>query len=232
MTDRSIQRSRWSDRLAFLGQFLRSPMQVASVAPSTRFVERRIARCVAGVSGTIVELGAGTGGVTRAILSSISGAARLVAVELNPVLARRVAQIRDGRLVVRCRSAEDLPEILGEQCCGTPSAIVSGLPFSTIPHARAVRILDAIERSLAPGGEFVAYHARNTLERLVDARDPSSRLELVDESFEWRSIPPLWIYRWRKPAGRVSQVPHAPHLQVTARGAAAVDANAASAVAV
>jgi len=198
MDDRSMHRTSWSDRLAFLVQFLRRPRQVASIVPSSRSVERQLAATVAGATGVVVELGPGTGGVTRALLASVSPEARFIAVELNPVLAARVARIPDPRLVVRCGSAEDLPEILRDQGCSSASVIVSGLPFSTIPRTRALRVLEAIDRSLAPGGEFIAYHARGTLERLVGTQVEGSRLELVHQRMAWLSIPPLRIYRWRR----------------------------------
>lgn len=187
----------WSDRLAFLQQFLRHPRQVASIVPSTRFLERRIARCVRGRSGVIVELGPGTGGVTRALLESVSASARLIAVELNPTLAARVGRIDDPRLVVHCGSAEELPAILRDHGCDRASAIVSGLPFSTIGRRHGRRILEAVERSLDPDGEFVAYHVRGTLERLA-----GSRFETIDSATEWLSVPPMRIYRWRRAARR------------------------------
>lgn len=197
-----MHRTTWADRLAFLGQFIRQPLQVASVAPSNRFVKARLARCVEGRSGTVVELGPGTGGVTCALLSRLSASARLIAIELNPALAARVARIPDPRLLVHCGSAEDLPDILREHGCGAADTVVSGLPFSTIPRARALRVLDAIERSLASDGEFVAYHARGTLERLVRSRANGGVLELVEACRVWMNVPPLRIYRWRKVATR------------------------------
>jgi phospholipid N-methyltransferase len=183
----------WSDRLAFLGQFLRRPLEVASIAPSSRFIARRVARCVRGARGTVVEIGSGTGGVTRALLETIAPDARLVAVELNPMLAERVARIPDPRLIVQCGSAEDLPAILEDHRCAPASAIVCGLPFSMVPRLRGMRILRALERSLAPRGELVAYQIRDTLGRMI-----GSRLETVEESIEWRGIPPLRVSRWRK----------------------------------
>lgn len=197
MDDRRSAGTTWSDRVAFLGQFLRHPRQVASIVPSTRFLERRIARCVHGRSGMVVELGSGTGGITRAILASISSESRLIAVELSPILAARVARIPDPRLTVHCGSAEDLPEILRQHGCERADAIVSGLPFSTIGRRRGKRILDAIGRSLAPEGELIAYHVRGTLERLA-----GSRFQAIESSTEWLSIPPMRIYRWRKAPGR------------------------------
>jgi phosphatidylethanolamine/phosphatidyl-N-methylethanolamine N-methyltransferase len=208
MDEGPMHRTNWTDRLAFLGEFFRSPLQVASIVPSTRFVERQVARRVADCPGVVVELGAGTGGVTQALLSSISRSARLIAVELNPVLAARVARIGDPRLVVHCGSAEELPEVLRAHGCIAAAAVVSGLPFSTIPRARALRVLSAVERSLAPGGEFVAYHARDTLERLVAARRFRTRLELVEGCMAWINIPPLRIYRWRCVKRQAAQVDH------------------------
>lgn len=187
----------WSDRLAFLEQFIRHPRQVASIVPSSRFLERRVAGCLGPGAGVFVELGPGTGGITRAILERIPAESRLIAVELNPILAGRVARIADPRLVVHCGSAEDLPEILREHRCEQADAVVSGLPFSTIGRRRAKRILDAVSRSLTPDGEFIAYHIRGTLERLA-----GSRFEAVEASTEWLSLPPMRIYRWRKAAGR------------------------------
>jgi len=183
----------WADRLAFLEQFLRHPRQVASIVPSTRFLERRVAGCVQGRSGTVVELGPGTGGITRALLGSLSADARLVAIELNPTLAARVARIDDPRLVVHRGSAEELPDILRGLGCARADAVVSGLPFSTIGRRRAKRILDSVHRSLAPDGEFIAYHVRGTLERLA-----GSRFDAIDSSTEWLSVPPMRIYRWSK----------------------------------
>ena len=55
----------------FLQEFVRHPRQVASVVPSSRFLERRIVEA-AGIRSAkvVVELGPGTGGTTRAILRS------------------------------------------------------------------------------------------------------------------------------------------------------------------
>ena len=195
----------WSDRLAFLGQFIRHPRQVASIVPSTRFLERRVARSLVHRAGVFVELGPGTGGITRAILERIPAESRLIAVELNPILADRVARIADPRLVVHCGNAEDLPEILREHRCDRADAVVSGLPFSTIGRRRAKRILDAVSRSMASDGEFIAYHIRGTLERLA-----GSRFEAVDSSTEWLSLPPMRIYRWRKATGRAMRAKFTP----------------------
>jgi hypothetical protein len=83
--------------------------------------------------------------------------------------------------------------ILRQHGCSTANAIVCGLPFSMVPRLRGMRILRALVRSLAPGGDLVAYQIRDTLGRMI-----GSRLVAVEETIEWLGIPPLRISRWRR----------------------------------
>ncbi|HEU4430927.1 MAG TPA: methyltransferase, partial [Myxococcota bacterium] len=72
------------EHLPFLQGFLRRPQQVASVMPSSRFLERRLVS-LAGVRSAqlVVELGPGTGGTTRALLAALPAGARLLCIELD-----------------------------------------------------------------------------------------------------------------------------------------------------
>ncbi len=71
-------RPQQDDRLAFLKGFLREPKGVGSVIPSSRFLERKMVR-MAGVAQaeSVIELGPGTGGTTRAILAAMPETATL-----------------------------------------------------------------------------------------------------------------------------------------------------------
>ncbi|MFD8814847.1 rRNA adenine N-6-methyltransferase family protein, partial [Streptomyces sp. NPDC059627] len=83
-------------------EFLRRPLMTGAVASSSR----RLAYAMTEGIGleqarTVAELGPGTGVFTDAILARLASGARLVAVELNPVLAARLtATRRDRRLTV------------------------------------------------------------------------------------------------------------------------------------
>src|SRR5262245_57404692 len=86
-------------RLAFLQGFLKSPKQVGSIIPSSRFLERRVVRAadIANAS-LVVELGPGTGGTTRALLRALSPNARLLAIETAPRFVELLAHTHDPRL--------------------------------------------------------------------------------------------------------------------------------------
>ena len=59
-------------RVLFLQDFLKRPREVGSIIPSSRFLERRIVRCAElRNASTVVELGPGTGGTTRAVLRAM-----------------------------------------------------------------------------------------------------------------------------------------------------------------
>lgn len=189
-------RPQLGDRIAFFREFLKHPQQVASIVPSSRFLERRVVE-VAGVrsAGTVVELGAGTGGMTRAILATMPREARLLSVEINPRFQTSLERIGDSRLVAHIGSAGDLDEVISSHSLAEPEVVISGIPFSKIGRASASRILETISTVLAPGGRFVAYQLHRRVESLCRPLLGPAQVEL-----ELRNIPPLRIYRWQKQA--------------------------------
>ncbi|MEX0430660.1 class I SAM-dependent methyltransferase [Spiribacter insolitus] len=182
------------ERLAFLRGFLSRPREVASLVPSSRFLERRIGRVIdAGQAQTVVELGPGTGGTTRAVLAEMPADAQLLAVDTNPEFVRRLQAIRDPRLIVAEGSAEDLAAILRAHDLPRPDVIFSGIPFSTMPEETAHQILAEVWRVLAPGGRFMAYQFRDAVLRRGRAIMGEPLVEC-----EWVNLPPMHFYSWDK----------------------------------
>jgi phosphatidylethanolamine/phosphatidyl-N-methylethanolamine N-methyltransferase len=180
------------EHLAFLQGFLRRPQQVASVVPSSRFLERRLVS-LAGIerASLVVELGPGTGGTTRALLAALPEDAKLLCIELDPDFAALLKRESDPRLIVHQGSAEQLEEILAAYGLGAPDVVISGIPFSIIPAAVGVRILESIRAALAAGGSFLAYQVRGTVAELAKPLlgEPDTTLELLN-------IPPVRVFRW------------------------------------
>ncbi len=104
----------FDDQITFARGFLSHPREVGSVIPSSKFLERRLVRA-AGLAQarTVVELGPGTGGTTRAFLRALLPDAHLLAVELSHDFHRRLMyKLSDPRLVLQLGSAEHLDEWL------------------------------------------------------------------------------------------------------------------------
>jgi phospholipid N-methyltransferase len=183
------------ERLAFFREFLRRPDEIGSIIPSSHHLERRlVAAGDVANAPTVVELGPGTGGTTRAVLRALRRDARLFAVEINPHFASRLRAIADPRLTVHLGSAVDLRAILGLHGLAHVDLVLSGIPFSTMPPGIGHRIIRAIAQSLAPGGRFVAYQLRGAVGAMGrDVMGPP-RVEFV-----LRNVPPMRIYTWRAP---------------------------------
>lgn len=185
-----------ADRALFLREFLKRPRQVGSIIPSSRFLERRIVQMAEiRTARLVVELGAGTGGTTRALLGAMAADAKLLVIEISPQLCERVNRIQDARLVVHCGGAHELEAVLASHGLAAPEAVVSGIPFSTMNRSVGMQVLRVISAMLIPGGRFVAYQVRDQVNTLTSPLMGSAQIEV-----ELFNIPPVRLYRWEKQA--------------------------------
>ena len=183
------------DSFEFLRGFVRNPAQVGSVVPSSRWLEQRLVR-QAGIreARTVVELGPGTGGTTAAMLQAMPGAGRLLAIELDPDFHQHLAaSLADPPLVLELGSAERIADLLAAHHLPPPDAIVSGIPFSTMPPEVSDRIAAAIAQVLRPGGRFVAYQVRAHVAGFV-----TPYLGEPDKQWEMVNVPPVRVFTWVK----------------------------------
>lgn len=185
---------RANGHLLFAQQFLRHPLQIGSIIPSSPFLERRViaAADLAGAD-VVVELGAGTGGMTQAMLRALPPGARLLSIEINPRFHAQVSRIDDDRLIAHLGSAADIRRIAADHGLAAPDAVVSGIPFSTMSEAIGARIIAEVAAVLADTGRFVAYQFSPrvaALTRPVLGR-PEVDMELVN-------FPPMRVFRWAK----------------------------------
>ena len=193
-TQRLQQQTR--ERFVFLQGFLKRPLQVGSIIPSSRFLERRIMDLAEIKSAqTIVELGAGVGNTARAILDTMPANATFLSIEINPAFCELVRRIQDPRLIVHCGPAQELAATIARYGLPAPDAIISGIPFSTMPRSTGTAILEAIWSVLAPRGRFVAYQVSGQVAALSRPLLGPARVEV-----ELFNIPPIRLYRWDKPS--------------------------------
>lgn len=178
----------------FLQQFLKHPLQIGSIIPSSRFLERRIVEA-AGINRAkvVVELGPGTGGTTRALLRAMSQDARLLTIEINPQLHALVSHIGDERLIPHFGSACDIADILATYDLNAPDVVISGIPFSTMSRELGTRIIEQVSSVLSENGRFVAYQARD---RVATLCRPIMGTEQA--ATEYFNIPPMRVYQWQK----------------------------------
>ena len=127
-------RRRRDRRPEFFKGFLRNPKEVGSLIPSSRFLTRRVLKCGdAKTARVIIELGPGTGVLTREILEQMPADGTLIAVELLPEFVELLARAYpDPRLTLYNGSSADLEKALAEAGEVRADLVVSGIPFSTM----------------------------------------------------------------------------------------------------
>ncbi|SOB80826.1 class I SAM-dependent methyltransferase [Streptomyces sp. 1331.2] len=193
------------DHLLFLAEALRTFRDTGALAPSGADLVNALVVPVTSRPNrpiSVLEVGAGTGVVTRRLARMLRPGDRLHVVEANPRFAER---LRDdpvlaarhpgvGLRLSACR-VEQLPEQSrrsGEaEQSGRPEqsgeswerydVIVSGLPFTNFTPEQVRDILDLYLRLLAPGGEltYFGYLGTTTARTLVSGPRRGARHRAV-----------------------------------------------------
>lgn len=106
--------------------------------------------------GPVVELGGGTGAITRALLDAGIAAGRLFVIERDPQLHALLIEAFPGVHVVR-GDATELGRLLHPRGVRHASAVVSGLPLLNMPRPVRRAIVDEAFALLEPGAPFIQF---------------------------------------------------------------------------
>lgn len=212
-----MSRKRFHDCRLFLGEYMRHFRTTGAVLPSGRWLAAALSRFVTGdgCGQRILEVGPGTGAVTRYIATRMGSADRLDLVELNDAFVGNLrAALADEpvfqpvaqRTQLFHSAVEHLP---GDGCY---DVIISGLPLNNFAAAEVEQILAKLASLLKPGGtlsffEYIALrHARTLVSRRAERarlRGISKALAAVLKPYEvrrdwvWPNVPPAWVHHVR-----------------------------------
>ena len=191
---RAIRRGT-SPRWQFLRGFLKNPVMVGSVIPSSRIlIDKMLGPVDWAATKVFVEYGPGVGTFTRPILELLGDDATLVTIDTNPEFTDFLKRdIDDERLVAVTGSAADVERILEERGFAHADYVLSGLPFSTLPPGVGAEISAATSRVIRPGGAFLVYQFSPKVLNFI-----KPVFERIERGFEWINVPPatlFWAYR-------------------------------------
>jgi len=179
----------------FLRGFLKNPVMVGSIIPSSRvLIEKMLAPVDWANTKLFVEYGPGVGTFTRPLLELLGPDAKLVTIDTNPDFTGYLREsIDDPRLITVNGSAADVEKILAGQGLGSADYVLSGLPFSTLPAGVGEDIAEATAKVIRPGGAFLVYQFSP---KVLDFIKP--HFEPIERGFEWINVPPatlFWAYK-------------------------------------
>jgi phospholipid N-methyltransferase len=182
-------------RALFLRGFLRHPVMVGSVVPSSRrLIQRMLAPVDWSACRLFVEYGPGVGTFTRPILDRLAPDAQLIAIDTNDGFVDHLARtIPDRRFTAVTGSAADVDAIIAERGHAVADYVLSGLPFTTLPPGVGDRIALETCKVLRPGGAFLVYQFNPKVRDIL-----APHFARIDHGMEWWNVPPaqLW-WAWK-----------------------------------
>lgn len=207
-----------SDHVTFYRQFRERFETTGAIAPSSRFLARALTRPLAERTSParVLEVGPGTGAVTRHVVSWLRRDDRFDLVEMNPqfvaLLNGRFESDPHYRRVALQSAVHDVP-LQVFQSEEPYDYIISGLPLNNFPVPLVEEIFESFLRLLRPGGtlSYFEYMYVRPMRRLVAKpaeKDRLTALELVIRKYlgdhrirqDWvfANMPPAWVQHLRK----------------------------------
>ncbi len=215
MTHRQYPLRRNASGVVFATEAVRDPHTTGAVAPSSRSLARALTAAVDqhGRPVTVLEVGAGTGSVTRELLSRMPPGSALDIVEANP---RFAAQLRHlvGAVQHPAGSGSTIAihdaDIAQFDTDRRYDVIVSGLPFANFTPDDVENIVTRYLEWLRPGGTLTYFAYRGTMQarRLLAGRRRANRHREVERVLTdhrsrhltscatvWANLPPARVWR-------------------------------------
>ena len=187
---------RWTKRSlgawgVFFEGFMKEPVMVGSIIPSSRFTIRKMLAPVKWQDCQLfVEYGPGVGTFCRPVLEKLRRDGALIVIDTNPLYIDYLNRtIVDSRFTAVLGSAADVEDIVHAAGHDHADYVLSGLPFSTLPDGVGPAIAAATHRILRPGGAFLVYQFS------AKARDFMTRhFSRIDKGFELLNVLPCQLF--------------------------------------
>ena len=176
----------------FFRRWVKNPLQMGSIVPSSPALCRRLARHVhVAPDEAVIELGAGTGVISQALLRHGLPPSQLFAVEIVRDMADHLRAELPAAAHVIEGDARRLPSLIPAPWHGRIGTVVVGIPLVLLPFTEQRRFIDAIE-AVAPGRGFILYSY------CVTSPLPWKKHGLVAKREAWTPLnfPPASVWRY------------------------------------
>jgi phosphatidylethanolamine/phosphatidyl-N-methylethanolamine N-methyltransferase len=184
---------RFDEELRFFRGWMDKPRAVGAIVPTSGVTARKMASVADPSSGLpVLELGPGTGVITKAILQAGVRPENLSSIEYSQDFVSHLRRVYPQVNVIQ-GDAFDLDRTLGDQRDTMFDSVISGVPLLNFPVERRVAYVEDLLDRIPAGRPIVqiTYGPASPV--------PPGRGNYTVEHFDFilRNIPPsrLWIYR-------------------------------------
>ncbi|HRH45061.1 MAG TPA: methyltransferase domain-containing protein [Pyrinomonadaceae bacterium] len=189
-----------NEHLQFLQGFFKKPGTIGAIAPSSPDLARKMIEDVqADENNVVLEIGCGTGAITRFLQDLIPNRKSFIGIEIEKNFVDRL-ETELPNLNVVCGDACQATQIIAENQLGKVSYIISGLPFVVLPKEVSDGILNEVDKLMEQGCLFRTFQyahgynlppAKKFRQRLNDKYGVVKRSDLV-----FKNIPPAYTLTW------------------------------------
>ncbi len=181
------------EKKLFFRRWVEKPLQLGAVLPSSRFLTSLVVEHVPYIPGQyIVELGAGTGTITRGLIKKGIPQEALYPVEMDEEFTVFM-QNTLPKVNAICGDAGDLEALLPDHVKGNVCAVITGLPYTAIPLDVQRRIMEGAFKVLSPEGQVLQF-GYNPFSA-VKYKELGMERDYLGSSV--LNIPPAHIWRYR-----------------------------------
>jgi phospholipid N-methyltransferase len=190
-----------NENFQFLQAFLKNPLKVGAIAPSS---PELAAKMIDGIQpdeeNVVLELGVGTGAITKFLQDIIPNDKSYLGIELDKDLVKTLNQ-NYPNLEIDCGNACDAYSIHKKSGLGKVSYIICCLPFVSLPNEVGERILGQVDRFMQKGCMFRTFQyahgyympsAIKLREFMRDRYGKSRRSKLIV-----KNVPPAYTLTWK-----------------------------------
>ncbi|MDG4884801.1 phospholipid N-methyltransferase PmtA [Mesorhizobium sp. WSM4884] len=184
---------KFDDELKFFKGWIDKPKAVGSIVPTSSVTARKMASIVNPKSGLpVLEVGPGTGVITRAILAQGVKPENLYAIEYSTDFVRHLRRLYPRVNIIE-GDAFNLNAALGDKRDMVFDSVVSGVPLLNFPVTQRIAYIESLLDRI-PAGRPIVQLTYGPMSPI-----PPGRGDYTVKHFDFiiRNIPPtqLWIYR-------------------------------------
>lgn len=185
------QETSLSDHMQFLRRLIANPRNVGAIAPSGHMLARAMVDQIEKINGPVLELGPGSGSVTRELLARGLDPQQVTVVERDLEFVKIIADRFPGINILH-GDALNLDQILPFSDDQKFSGALSGLPLLNFPAQARQKLVNAVLDRLQPGAPLIQFSYG--LKSPVAA---SENVTVTRTAFVWNNLPParVWVYR-------------------------------------
>jgi phosphatidylethanolamine/phosphatidyl-N-methylethanolamine N-methyltransferase len=189
-----------NENIQFLQAFLKNPLKVGAITPSSPELAQKMIAGIRPDEGNIVlELGVGTGAITKYLEAAIPDKRSYLGIELDRNLVRSLKRRFSGLEIV-CGNACNTYSIHQRSGFGKVGYVICCLPFVSLPNEVGENILAEIDKFMQQGCTFRTFQYAHgyympsaiKLREIMKKRYGKARKSRLVV----KNVPPAYILTW------------------------------------